>query len=92
MIIDPKTYQSTHFLNTVENSLMDLAKESQTSKFEESVEVRNNANSESLPKVQGQENLTFQIYVTFLHQFSNYTVYITMICSAMLLIHFSFFW
>ena len=79
MIIDPETYQSTHFLNTIENSLMDLAKESQTSKFEESVEVRNDTNSESLPKVQGQENLTFQIYVTFLHQFSNYTVYIMMI-------------
>jgi len=82
VIIDPKTYQSTHFLYTIENSLMDLAKESQTFKFEESVEMRNDTNSESLPKVQNRQNSTFQIYVTFLHQFSNYTVYIKMICSA----------
>ena len=58
MIIDPKPYQSTHiFLYTIENSPMDLSRESQTStntsEFEHaSVEVRK---SESLLKVQGRE-------------------------------------
>ena len=49
VIIDPKSYQSTHFLYAIENSPMDFSRKSQTStntsEFEESVEVRNDTKS-----------------------------------------------
>ena len=35
--------------------------------FKESLEVRNETKSESLSKVQDQESLIYQIYITFLH-------------------------
>ena len=74
MIIDPKPYQSTHiFLYALENSPMDLSRESQTStntsEFEHASEEMRK--SESLLKVQGRENLIFQIYVTFSSDLSN---------------------
>ena len=76
VIIDPKPYQSTHFLYTIDNSPIDLSRDSQTSTntswFEESAKVRNDTKSESSSKVQRQESSIFQIYVTFLHRFSNY--------------------
>ena len=71
---------------------MDLSRESQTStntsEFEHQFEeVRNDTKSESLSKVQGRESLIFQIYVTFSIDFP--IIYITIICSPMLLTHFS---
>ena len=63
------------FLYAIENSPMDLSRESQTStntsEFEESVDVRNDTKSETLSKVQGRESLIFQIYVTFSIDFPN---------------------
>ena len=54
---------------------MDSSRESQTStntsEFEESVDVRNDTESEPLSKVQGRESLIFQIYVTFSIDFPN---------------------
>ena len=35
--------------------------------FKESLEVRNETKSESLSKVQDQESLIYQLYITFLH-------------------------
>ena len=50
---------------------MNLSIESQTltntSEFKESLEVRNDTKSESLSKVQGQESLIYEIYITVLH-------------------------
>ena len=55
---------------------MNLSIESQTltntSEFKESLEVRNDTKSESLSKVQGQESLIYEIYITILHWFSKY--------------------
>ena len=54
---------------------MHSSRESQTStntsEFEESVDVRNDTKSETLSKVQGRESLIFQMYVTFSIDFSN---------------------
>ena len=44
---------------------------------------------ESLSKVQGRESLIFQTYVTFFISFRN--IYITIICTPMLLTHFFIF-
>ena len=63
------------FLYAIENSAMDLFRESQTStntsEFEESVDLRNETKSTTLSKVQGRESLIFKIYVTCSIDFPN---------------------
>ena len=94
VIIDPMLYQSTHFSYTIENSPMDLSRESQTTRntsefdHQQSWEIREMTRSlhESLSKVQGRESFIFQTYVTFSIDFPN--INITIICLPMLLIHF----
>ena len=73
-IIDPRLYQSTQFLCTTWNSPMKERKPNIDIilPFKESLEVRNETKSESLSKVQDQESLIYQIYITFLHWFSKY--------------------
>ena len=93
VIIDPMSYQSTHFLYTIyiENSPMDLSRESQistnTSEFDHQQRWEMTRSlHESLSKVQGRESLIFQKYVTFSIDFPN--VHITIICLPMFLIYF----
>ena len=81
------------FLYTIENSPMDVSRESQTSmntsaRIRTLVEVRNCTRSESLSKVHGRESLIFQIYVTFSVDFpniyNNYFLYLANVTNSFL--------
>ena len=94
VIIDPMPYQSTHFLYAIENSPMDLSRESQTSTNTSEFDHQQRWEMtrsllDSLSKVQGCESFIFQTYVTFSIDFPNIHA---IICLPILLIHlFCFF-
>jgi len=93
VIIGPKPYQSTHFYIPLRirqwifpGKAINIG---EYFRIRTSLEVRNSTKSESLSKVHGRESMIFLIYKNIYEPPLIFQIYIAIICSSMLLIHFS---